>query len=167
MHGLNLAKFELGTREPDLRNVRCYVDEDDVMDDIFIEMDLEWRSQQDVEIELQILGKDVSSMIPNFLEEQLAKLFTMVVGIEDSIVKGTVQLALRPLMYRLPIVGAVQVGFTEMPEFDFEPTVAGGPMGSALNALLPSVKAWLKSKFIVSLNTIITSYRFVLSAVEY
>ena len=116
------------------------------MDDIFIEMDLEWRSEQDVEIELQVLGKDVSSMIPDIIEEQLAKLFTMRIGVEDSSVKGTVQLALRPLLYRLPIVGAVQVGFTEMPEFDFKPTVTGGPLGSALNALLPSVKAWLKSK---------------------
>ena len=116
------------------------------MDDIFIEMDLEWRSEQDVEIELQVLGKDVSSMIPDIIEEQLAKLFTMRIGVEDSSVKGTVQLALRPLLYRLPIVGAVQVGFTEMPEFDFKPTVTGGPLGGALNALLPSVKAWLKSK---------------------
>ena len=37
------------------------------------------------------------------------------------------------------------MGFTQMPKFDFEPTIAGGPLGSALNALLPSVKSWLKT----------------------
>jgi hypothetical protein len=30
-------------------------------------------------------------------------------------------------------------------EFDFTPTVEGGPLGNALGALLPAVKSWLKS----------------------
>lgn len=145
VHGLNLKKFTMGAKEPDLRDVRCFVDEEDVMDDVFVEMDLEWVSKVDVEIELQVLGKDVSSFVPNFVEEQLAKLFTMVVGVEDVMVKGTVQIAMRPLLYRIPIVQAIQIGFTQMPEFEFTPTVEGGPMGSALNTLLPSVKSWLKS----------------------
>jgi C2 domain len=135
----------MGEKEPDLRDVRCFVDDEDVMDDVFVEMDLEWKSNIDVEIALEVLGKDVSSLVPNFLEEQLAKLFTMVVGVEDVSIKGTVQVAMRPLLYRLPIVQAMQIGFTEMPEFDFTPTVEGGPLGSTLNALLPSVKSWLKS----------------------
>lgn len=135
----------MGAKEPDLRDVRCFVDEEDVMDDIFIEMDLEWVSKIDVEIELQVLGKDVSSLVPNFVEDQLAKLFTMVIGVEDVIVKGTVQIALRPLLYRIPIIQAMQVGFTQMPDFDFTSTVAGGPLGTALNTLLPSVKSWLKT----------------------
>jgi hypothetical protein len=105
----------MGRKEPDLRDVRCFVDEEDVMDDVFVEMDMEWTSNIDVELVLQVLGKDISSFIPNFLEAQLAKLFTMVVGVEDVMIRGTVQVAMRPLVYRLPIVQAVQVGFTEMP----------------------------------------------------
>lgn len=101
---------------------------------------------QDVEIELQVLGKDVSSLIPNFLEAQLAKLFTLIIGIEDFVVKGTLQIALRPLMRRVPIVGALQVAFTEVPHFNFKPTIEGGPLAGALGAMLPSIKSWLDSK---------------------
>jgi hypothetical protein len=84
--------------------------------------------------------------VPNFIEEQLAKLLRMVVGVEDATVKGTLQIAMRPLLYRLPIVQAMQIGFTEMPsEFEFTPSLEGGPLGNALNTLLPSIKSWLKS----------------------
>jgi len=115
IHDLDLKKFFMGRKEPDLRDVRCFVDEEDVMDDVFVEMDLEWKSNLDVELVLQILGKDVSSFIPNFLEVKLAKLFIMVVGVEDVMIKGTVHIAMRPLLYRLPIVQAMQIAFTEMP----------------------------------------------------
>lgn len=145
VHGLCLKKFNMGHKEPDLYDVRCFVDEEDVIDDVFVEMDMEWNSKIDVEIALEILGQDVSSLIPNFVEEQLAKLFTMLIGVEDLVIKGTLQIAMRPLLYRVPIVQAIQVGFTEMPEFDFSPSVHGGPLGNALGALLPSVKSWLKS----------------------
>jgi hypothetical protein len=97
-----------------------------------------------VEIELQVLGKDVASLVPNFIENRLAEALTMTVGVEDCCVKGTVQLALRPLLHRTPIIAAVQAAFTAPPSFDFTPTLEGG-VGNALHAMLPSVKAWLKS----------------------
>ena len=149
VHSMRLAKFTLGAKEPDITNVRCYKGGKEGMeDDVFVEFDLEWRSQQDVEIQMQVLGKDVSSFVPNIVEEQLAKMMAMTVGVEDTCVKGTLQLALRPLMRRVPIVGAVQVAFTELPDIEFTPTVVGGVLGGALNSLLPAVKAWLKSELL-------------------
>jgi hypothetical protein len=51
-HGLRMTKFELGVKEPDLRRVRCFVNEEegggmdtapgstDLMDDVFVEFDM-------------------------------------------------------------------------------------------------------------------------------
>ena len=83
VHSLSLNKFQMGHKEPDLRRVRCYVDEEDVMDDVFVEMDLEWESKIDVEIKLEVFSKNLSSLVPSIIENQLAKLFTMVVGVEN------------------------------------------------------------------------------------
>lgn len=144
IHGMRMVKFELGKKEPDIRKVECFADDEDAVDDVFVELDLEWKSRQDVEIEIQVLGSDISSLVPNALETQLARLMTMKVGIEDCWLQGRVRIALRPLLWRIPIVGAAQVSFTRMPLFEFKPTVTGGPLGSLLEALLPYVKSWLQ-----------------------
>lgn len=46
INGVFLKKFEVGTREPELLNVRAWKDAEDIMDDAFIECDLSWCSKQ-------------------------------------------------------------------------------------------------------------------------
>lgn len=143
MHSIELTKLEFGRKEPDILDVRCYRDDSDVVDDVFLEMDVVWKSQQDIEFVLKVIGKNIVTYVPDILEAQLAKLLTMTVGIEDATLKGTIRMALRPLLTRVPIIGALQISFIELPEFDFKPDIVGGPLGAALNAILPAFKGWL------------------------
>ena len=46
INGAFLKKFEIGTREPELLNVRAWKDAEDIMEDAFIECDLSWCSEQ-------------------------------------------------------------------------------------------------------------------------
>lgn len=46
-------------------------------------------------------------------------------GVEDAKLRGRLRVTLRPLLRRVPVVGAVQVSLVEQPEFDFDITLVG------------------------------------------
>ncbi|KAL4425484.1 hypothetical protein ABPG75_009500 [Micractinium tetrahymenae] len=141
IHDINLKKFELGPEEPDLSNIRVFVDDNDVMEDAYIEFDFEWHSKQDVELQIQVLPSSMDkAWIPNFIEDKLKALLDFTVGVEDAMLKGSIRVTLRPLLRRVPVVGAVQVSFVQMPEFDFDLTLGG----STNVPLEPALKSWIK-----------------------
>jgi hypothetical protein len=54
------------------------------------------------------------------------------------------RIALRPLVERVPVVGAVQVSFLEAPAMEYDLAFAADTaVGSALNFMLSSIKTWL------------------------
>lgn len=143
IHDISLTTFKLGDTPPVVRNVRCFDDENDIMDDTFLEFDLVWDSNQDVGMMIEVLGDNAAAMIPNWIEKVVADLFTVIVGIQNFHIEGTLRVALRPLVYELPVVQGIQVAFLSIPKFDYNPTVEGGPLGIAGSALLPSLRGWL------------------------
>ncbi|GAB4823698.1 hypothetical protein N2152v2_010744 [Parachlorella kessleri] len=138
IHGLTLKKFTLGAKEPDIRNISVFDDGNDIMDDVFIELEMVWQSKQDIEIEIKALPDDLSTWIPDFIDKTLSKLLTFTVGVEDLAVEAKLRLALRPLLNRVPVVGAVQIALVEQPKFSYEPT-----LGSGSAPLLPAIKSWI------------------------
>lgn len=141
IHDINLKKFVLGSKEPDLSNIRVFADDSELMDDAYLEFDFAWHSQTDVELEIQVLpGSMDKAWIPNFIEDKLKELLTFSVGVEDAKLKGRVRVTLRPLLMRVPVVGAMQVSLLEAPEFDFDMT-----LGDSSNVPMePALKSWIK-----------------------
>ena len=98
---------------------------EDVSGEIIIELDVTWAGQQDVQLIIKPfpkfhlgVGIGIGKMISNFL--------TMRVGVGNLFFSGRVRLSLKPLMGRLPVVGAVRVSFVEQPHFNYALTVYGG-----------------------------------------
>ncbi|PRW58761.1 DNA polymerase kappa [Chlorella sorokiniana] len=136
IHDINLKKLVLGDKEPDISNIRVWMDDNDTMDDCYLEFDFEWRSKQ-----IQVLPASMDkAWIPNIIEDKLKDLLDFTVGVEDAMLKGRVRVTLRPLLYRIPVVGAVQVSLVEQPEFDFDLT-----LGNSTNVPMePALKSWIK-----------------------
>lgn len=98
---------------------------EDVSGEIIIEMDVTWAGQQNVQLIIKPfpkfhvgVGIGIGKLISNFL--------TMRVGVGDLFFSGRVRLSLKPLVGRLPVVGAVRVSFVEQPHFNYALTVYGG-----------------------------------------
>ncbi|PSC76727.1 Extended synaptotagmin-3 [Micractinium conductrix] len=141
IHDFNLKKFVLGDKEPDLSNIRVRMDDNDVMDDCFLDFDFEWRSDTDVELEIQVLPASMDkAWIPNFIEDKVKDLLTFTVGVEDASLRGSVRLVMRPLLKRVPVVGGVQVSLVRPPELDFDLTLGD----SSSLPMEPALKSWIK-----------------------
>ena len=52
--------------------------------------------------------------LPDFIEKPLIDLLTFTVGVEEAALRGRLRLTLRPLLGRLPVVGAVQVSMQDL-----------------------------------------------------
>ncbi|EFN57550.1 hypothetical protein CHLNCDRAFT_143184 [Chlorella variabilis] len=133
IHDINLKKFVLGEKEPDISDIRVWMDENDVMEDCYLEFAFEWSSRTDVELEIQ-------AWIPNFIEDRLKDMLTFSVGVENAKLRGRIRVTMRPLLRRVPVVGAVQVSLVEQPEFDFDLTLGK----SSSVPLEPQLKTWIK-----------------------
>ena len=57
-------------------------DNNDIMDDTFVEFDIEWDSDTNVELEIVIVSSNLPRLVPSIVEKGLAKLFTLTVGAE-------------------------------------------------------------------------------------
>lgn len=98
---------------------------EDVSGEVIIELDVIWAGEQNVQLIIKPfpkfhlgVGLGVGRLISNFL--------TMRVGVGNLFFSGRVRLSLKPLMGRIPVVGAVRVSFVEQPHFNYALTVYGG-----------------------------------------
>ena len=98
---------------------------EDVSGEVIVELDVTWAGQQNVQLVIKPfpkfhlgVGVGVGKIISNFL--------AMRVGVGNLFFSGRVRLSLKPLMGRLPVVGAVRVSFVEQPHFNYALTVYGG-----------------------------------------
>lgn len=127
----------LGDVPPKLYDVRVYGDEHDVVDDLFIDLGFDWRSNFDLELGVSAFP-GLLAALPDVIERGAKHLTTIEVGAEDVCARGRLRISLRPLLSRLPVIGAVRVALWEMPDLHFEVTALGGQV-----ALLPMLKTWL------------------------
>ncbi|PSC71787.1 DNA polymerase kappa [Micractinium conductrix] len=79
-----------------------------------------------------------AEVTPDPLEDALRLAASVRVSLRDAWVRAGVRVTLRPLLRRLPVVGAVQVGLTRVPEFGYELALS-----KASAALVPLIREWL------------------------
>jgi hypothetical protein len=153
MRTIKLTKFKLGKQPPVFSNIHVIKNTNKVSDEeIIIEADVVWQSEQDIELLIKPLPKQLT-MIPDVLTKLVSNAVSFTCGVEKFKMKGRIRFAFDPLLRRLPIIGAVKVSLVTLPEYlDFTTTVMGG---QKLEAILPSLKAWLMG-FIN--DTLLSSY---------
>lgn len=98
---------------------------EDLSGEVIVELDITWVGEQDIQLVIKPfpkvhlgVGLGVGKMLSNFL--------TMRVGVGNLFFSGRVRLSLKPLLGRIPVVGAVRVSFVEQPHFNYALTVYGG-----------------------------------------
>jgi hypothetical protein len=146
MGKIELHKFVLGGAPPKMTDIRVVKDAgakglkgDDY---IHLELDFDWDSRQDVEMDVSIIPETMK-LVPKFLSKAVSKATAFRCGVENFEMFGQLMIAFRPVMHQLPIVGAMQVCFVEPPEFDFDITLGTG--GAKLLDAVPMLKTWLYS----------------------
>lgn len=72
------------------------------------------------------------------LMDALSNLVVIKAAVERMTMHGRLRLTLRPLMSQLPLIGAAEVAFTELPKFSFDLSVYGGDV-----SVLPGLETWL------------------------
>ncbi|BDA49969.1 probable Synaptotagmin-5 at N-terminal half [Coccomyxa sp. Obi] len=114
-----------------------------VAEGAFMDIDMLWSSNQDISL--------VIKPLPHFLKLVLGigEFINIQVGVERVIMSGRVRLYLKPLLDFLPIIGAVQVAFADMPSFRFDLRLFGGDVTS-----LPFLEEWLQNVFCGALEHI-------------
>ncbi|EIE23045.1 hypothetical protein COCSUDRAFT_63427 [Coccomyxa subellipsoidea C-169] len=165
MADITLEHFTLGTKAPMVTGVKLYhsstggISETASMDIDFlwggnqarplILNTFEWSSEwntciRDVSLVIKPLPffLNVALGLAQFINIQAITLYILFqsVGVERVIVSGRVRVLLRPLMDTLPIIGAVQVAFADMPSFRFDLRLLGGDVTS-----LPFLEDWLQN----------------------
>lgn len=135
---IHLHNFNLGDEPPSISGVKVYKAED-VSGEVIIELDVTWAGEQNVQLIIKPfpkfhlgVGLGVGRLISNFL--------TMRVGVGNLFFSGRVRLSLKPLMGRIPVVGAVRVSFVEQPHFNYALTVYGGDI-----SFLPGLEVFINS----------------------
>ena len=111
---------------------------EDVNGEVIVELDVTWAGQQNVQLVIKPfpkfhlgVGLGVGKLVSNFL--------TMRVGVGNLFFSGRVRLSLKPLMGRLPVVGAVRVSFVEQPHFNYALTVYGGDISFLPGGTMTSI----------------------------
>eukprot|EP00884_Botryococcus_braunii_P002166 jgi/Botrbrau1/11950/Bobra.341_1s0015.1 len=114
MSDLRLAAFTLGAVPPRLNSIKVYRREA-LMGEVIMELDFMWAGQQ----KFQLLIKPFPKLpLPLNVGKVIANLLSLSVGVQDIYVAGRVRLSCKPLLGRIPIVGAVKL--------DGSRTVQGG-----------------------------------------
>ncbi|EFN51193.1 hypothetical protein CHLNCDRAFT_141362 [Chlorella variabilis] len=141
VYELRLERFSLGDARPEIRDIRVHRGPGGGgLEEMFLEFEAEWRSQQDVELHILVprLPVAVAEVTPDCLEDAMRLVMRLRVRLKQAWIRAGVRLALRPLLRRLPVVGALQAGLTRVPEFGYDLQLS---VASA--ALVPLIRQWL------------------------
>ncbi|KAI3425058.1 hypothetical protein D9Q98_008436 [Chlorella vulgaris] len=140
VYALEMERFHLGKAEPTIRDIRLHRGDGSGIEELFLEFEAEWHSQQDIVIRITVpkLPVAVAQLTPDPLEEAMRLLMTLRVSLKDAWLRAGVRVALRPLLRRMPVIGALQVGLTRVPEFGYDLNLS---LASA--ALVPLLKTWI------------------------
>ncbi|KAL3133562.1 hypothetical protein ABBQ38_007410 [Trebouxia sp. C0009 RCD-2024] len=137
MTQLKLQEFELGRVPPTIEDVRVFPGTDPGAEDIFLEFDFHWKGDQNISLLLNPTPKFMQS-VPG-LSSLVNKIFTWTVSVSDISLKGRLRTTLIPMLFDLPVVGAVQVAFVDPPQLDFDLKMPSDSHGSGL---LDYVEGW-------------------------
>ncbi|KAL4433978.1 hypothetical protein ABPG75_000419 [Micractinium tetrahymenae] len=160
VYTIEMQEFTLGEAQPAVRDIRVHAgagagaaaNRDALAgatpaeaapvegSELFLEFEVEWRSQQDISLLITVprLPVAVAEITPDPVEDALRLMLRLRVALRDAWVRAGVRVTLRPLLRRLPVVGAIQVGLTRLPEFGYELDLS---LASA--ALVPLLRNWI------------------------
>lgn len=130
MTDLSLKKFDLGDVPPTFEDIKAFPGTDPGAEDLFLEFDFEWRGQQDIQLTLNPAPAFLQS-IP-LVKQIVDYTMTWSVGLEQLSMKGRLRTSMIPMLFEMPIVGAIQVAFVDPPKVDFKLTMPAGKTDSGM-----------------------------------
>ncbi|KAL4444585.1 hypothetical protein ABPG77_002402 [Micractinium sp. CCAP 211/92] len=143
MRSIKLHHFSLGPVAPEPMAVKVYTEDESRNDEVVLEFDFVWSGEQHVSFVVKPVPKaatHAATRLPVFsqLVDMISNIVIIKVAVENMTLNGRLRLTLRPLLGNLPLVGSVQMAFTEIPKFAFDLTVYGGDV-----SVLPGMETWL------------------------
>ncbi|KAL4853047.1 Synaptotagmin-2 [Chlorella vulgaris] len=140
---VKLHRFDLGPVHPEPLSVKVYDEAESRTDEIIIEFDFVWAGQQEISFIVKPVPRAAAHAVTRLpvaqqLVDVLSNLVVIKAACERVTLNGRLRLTLRPLSRQLPLFGAVQVSFTEMPRFSFDMSALGGDV-----SILPGLENWM------------------------
>eukprot|EP00963_Diacronema_lutheri_P010727 scaffold1143_cov396-Pavlova_lutheri.AAC.4 len=119
---LRLDKFTLGTTAPQLNGIKVYpgTGPGTLAEELVIDINFAWASSMDIIMAIVLYP---------FLKVK--------VGVDDLVVSGSVRIKLKPLLEKIPVVGAISVSLIQKPRIDFGLKVLGGEITA-----IPGLDTW-------------------------
>jgi hypothetical protein len=149
MEGIVINKFQLGPQPPKITFINVDQENDDEVDDIRMEVGLEWRSDTDIELTVKPMPADIKGL-GGIIEKTVQKLVSVHAGVEDLTIKATVIVTMVPMVPVIPVLRSVQVCMREQPQVDFKITFSSAQSG-VLNMLKPFILKVLKTAVFASM----------------
>lgn len=119
---LRLDKFTLGTTAPQLNGIKVYpgTGPGTLAEELVIDINFAWASSMDIVMAIVLYP---------FLKVK--------VGVDDLVVSGSVRVKLKPLLEKIPVVGAISISLIQKPRIDFGLKVLGGEITA-----IPGLDTW-------------------------
>lgn len=119
---LRLDKFTLGTTAPQLNGIKVYpgTGSGTLAEELVIDINFAWASSMDIVMAIVLYP---------FLKVK--------VGVDDLVVSGSVRVKLKPLLEKIPVVGAISISLIQKPRIDFGLKVLGGEITA-----IPGLDTW-------------------------
>lgn len=134
IHEIGIHTFTLGESPPRVSAIKVFSTES-VVDEVVIEMECIWDGSQQFQLAIRPFPRLPVGL---GIGAAISKLLAMRVGVGNLWFKGKVRVALKPLIDRVPLVGAVKVSLVEAPDFSFSVQLQGGDI-----TFLPGLEIWL------------------------
>lgn len=128
MTELRITELELGSVPPRIINLVSREGDNKGCGDLFLEFELDWQSNLHVAMEINPAPKFITK-IPG-----MTKMLGFTVTLKNLKVNGRLRMSMIPLMDEIPVVGAMQGGFLDIPEYDYDLEL--GVVGKGLTHML-------------------------------
>ncbi|KAI3435577.1 hypothetical protein D9Q98_001642 [Chlorella vulgaris] len=119
---LHVVAMSLGQEPPRVTGVKTFPRQAGLHNEVLQEYSFVWSSKMDVKLLVKLLGKRSGGGAQSLL----AKVVRLKVGVANLVARGTLRIALKPLLDEIPIIGGVKVSFMGCPDFSYSTRVLGG-----------------------------------------
>ncbi|PSC68066.1 Extended synaptotagmin-3 isoform A [Micractinium conductrix] len=143
MRSIKLKHFSMGTVPPEPLGVKVFGEGETRSDEVTIDIDFTWPGEQEIALVARPVPKAANYAVTRLpgaaqIVDLLSNTVVIKASMERLTLQGRLRVMLRPLISQVPLIGAVQVAFTQVPSFSFDLTVLGGDA-----SLLPGLEAWM------------------------